>query len=80
MSDITCIGFALGLMIAKCKTPDAAPTGRASFCAVMHRRGGKLRPSRQDTQQTVWDIEELNAVYDELKCGPTPFPKPGGSR
>lgn len=80
MADITCIGFALGLMIAKCKMPEVAPTGRASYCAVMNRRGGKLKPSRKDTKDTLWNIEELNAVYDELKCGPTPFPQPLGSQ
>ena len=72
MADVTCIGFALGLLIAKCEIPEVAPTGRASFCAVMERRGGKLKPSRKDTRETLWNIEELNAVYDALRCGSQP--------
>lgn len=83
MAALTCtaipvIGMLLGHMT--CELPEVAPTGRASFCAVMHRRGGKLKPSRKDTSQTVWDIEELNAAYDELKCGAAPFPKPIGTK
>lgn len=70
MVDVTCVGVAFGLMIAKCKLPEVAPTGRASYCAVMNRRGGKVKPSRKDTVETLWKIEELNAVYDALKCKP----------
>lgn len=74
MADVTCIGFALGFALLKCTTPDAAPTGKAPFCAVMDQRGGKLKPSRKDTLQTIKDVNELNAAYD-ADCA-RPFPKP----
>jgi hypothetical protein len=74
MASLTCTGIALGFVWMQCTGPDAAPTGKATFCKTMERAiaGGKIRPSRKDTRETKEQADALNAAYDRDCVKQTP--------
>lgn len=65
---LTCKGFALIFVAIACQPVGEPATGKASYCDVMNQAGGKIRPSRRDTPETIRDAERRNAQYDALAC------------
>lgn len=60
---MTCIGFALGLVILNCTPMDPAPDV-ARYCQLAKL----VRYSRTDTAETRRQIREANATYRKA-CG-----------
>lgn len=60
---MTCIGFALGIAYMTCTLPQAAPTGKATFCKVIQQAGGVLKPSRKDTPESARYMNRIAAAH-----------------